>query len=85
MNDPSGENRYVEGLETLIAALDEVNARTWRAGAEQIAEWSRRGPPVEENGHFVPLLHPWAGFGFSVFHQLARTALRKRLPMLLDW
>lgn len=84
-DDPSGEPRYVEGLATLVAALDEINARTWRAGPELLAEWLRRGPAVERNGDLVPLLSPWAEFGFSVFEHLSRIALRERLPMLLDW
>jgi hypothetical protein len=86
MDAPLGdEPLFVGSVEALVAALDEINARTWRAGPEQIAEWSRRGPPIDENGDLVPLLRPWAEFGFSIFDQLARTALRERLPMLLDW
>lgn len=72
----------IGSVEHLIAVLDEINARTWGAGVEQIAEWSRRGPPDRENW---TMLHPWAEFGFAVFYLIASTALRERQPMLLDW
>jgi hypothetical protein len=63
----------------LLNELDELNRRTWAAGEDPISQWradgAEYGAPLETS----------ARFAFSVFHQLTRQAVQRRLPMMLDY
>jgi hypothetical protein len=63
----------------LVEELEKLNARTWKASEEQLADWMRAGSepraPLEQG----------AKFAFAVFLELARQATQNKLPMLLDY
>jgi hypothetical protein len=63
----------------LLVQLDDLNAATWRAGADDVERWRRegaeRGAPLEVGARFA-----WA-----LLRNLAGEAATHRLPMLLDY
>ncbi len=74
-----GDTVVVGSSIRLLAELRQLNARTWNASDEQIAEWR---PPGAELG--APL-EVSARLAFSVFYDLSQRSVSARLPMKLDY
>jgi hypothetical protein len=77
--DIDGRRVVVGSTTTLRRQLDELNAATWRADANTVAEWSRE-PPVDD----APL-ELCARYAFAVLLGLAQRAVEHKLPMKLDY
>lgn len=63
----------------LAGQLDDLNARTWRAGPDDLAAWSREGAGPADPPEIQ------ARFAFALVRRLARDSVGHRLPMLLDY
>lgn len=75
-----GGNPVMVGSSVALSRqLDDLNRRTWQAGADLLDKWafdgSEFGAPLEEG----------ARFAFALFSRLAKHAVEHRLPMLVDW
>lgn len=74
-----GDEVAVGSSIALQRELQELNARTWRAGDEQLAQWreqgAERGAPLETH----------ARLGFSILQELTRQSVLRKLPMKLDY
>jgi hypothetical protein len=79
MKDPSGTPLKAGSIELLWRGLEYLNEVNWGAGADDIAQWRSRG--LSETDSF----EIQAQFGFSVFHDLCKTARENRLPMKLHY
>lgn len=77
--DIDGRRVVVGSTTTLRRQLDELNAATWKADANTVAEWSREPPTAE-----APL-ELCARYAFAVLLDLARRAVEHKLPMKLDY
>jgi hypothetical protein len=77
--DIDGRRVVVGSTTTLRRQLDELNAATWKADANTVAEWSRE-PPVDD----APL-ELCARYAFAVLLGLAQQAVDHKLPMKLDY
>jgi hypothetical protein len=77
--DIDGRRVVVGSTTTLRRQLDDLNAATWKADANTVAEWSREPPAAE-----VPL-ELCARYAFAVLLDLARRAVEHKLPMKLDY
>lgn len=75
----TGVARQFGACSALVAQLDDLNARTWRATQAQLVEWRRDG------ADFGAPLEVAARFGFALMRDLAGRAAEHRLPMLLDY
>jgi hypothetical protein len=77
--DIDGRRVVVGSTTTLRRQLDELNAATWKADANTVAEWSLEPPAAE-----APL-ELCARYAFAVLLDLARRAVEHKLPMKLDY
>jgi hypothetical protein len=75
----TGDARRFGACGALVAQLDDLNARTWRAAPEDLIRWRR------DNADFGAPLEVAAQFAFAVVRDLAGKASENRLPMLLDY
>ena len=77
--DVDGRRVVVGSTATLRRQLEELNAATWKAGANVVAAWRRDAladnAPLEQN----------ARYAFSVLLDLAERSVELRLPMKLDY
>jgi hypothetical protein len=74
-----GELITVGSSERLLAELEELNRRTWDATDDTISQWRAAGADDDAS------LEMSGRFGFSVFYELAKESVRRRLPMKLDY
>jgi hypothetical protein len=63
----------------MLRELEELNARTWRADDDAVAQWRSEG------ADYGAQLETSAQLGFSVFYELARLSVQHKLPMKLDY
>ena len=63
----------------LLRELVQLNAHTWTAGPQQLAQWRSEGAE-----HGAPL-EVSARFAFSIFHELTTQSVERSLPMKLDY
>jgi hypothetical protein len=77
--DIDGRRVVVGSTTTLRRQLEALNAATWKADGDVVAEWSRQ-PLVGD----APL-ELCARYAFAVLLGLARQAVEHRLPMKLDY
>jgi hypothetical protein len=77
-NDALGVRRTFGANGSLLAELRQLNAQTFRASDEGLAEWARDAP---EGDAFEPAAH----FGLAVMLSLAATAVDRRQPLVLDY
>lgn len=75
--DDDEQIRY-GSVPALLEELEDLNARTWRAGADEIERWRVGGLDAEAT------LEARARFAYSVFLELATKADEFGLPMVLD-
>ena len=66
-------------MNTLLAQLDELNDRTWKADASQVHASRIAGAAPGST------LKTSAKFAFSLFLELAQAAAKHQLPMKLDY
>lgn len=76
---PSGGHAVIGSVPRLHAALEDLNGRTWKASATDIAAWRGAGGALD-----APL-EGSARFAFSIFHALSAFALRLQVPLKLDY
>ncbi|HEY4891573.1 MAG TPA: hypothetical protein VII10_07700 [Reyranella sp.] len=77
--DIDGRRVVVGSTTTLRRQLEGLNAATWKAEADAVAEWSRQ-PLLDD----APL-ELCARYAFAVLLDLARQAVEHKLPMKLDY
>ena len=77
--DVDGRRLVVGSTATLRRQLEDLNAATWKAGADIVAGWSRESLPED-----APL-EPSARYAFAVLLDLVQRAAEHRLPMKLDY
>jgi hypothetical protein len=77
--DIDGRRVVVGSTTTLRRQLEGLNAATWKADADAVAEWSRQ-PLLDD----APL-ELCARYAFAVLLDLARQAVEHKLPMKLDY
>jgi hypothetical protein len=77
--DVTGTWMSIGSSAALLGELELLNARTIRASDQDLDRFRTDGPP--EDDEFEPL----ARFGLSVFLGLAGEAVRRRLPLKLDY
>ena len=77
--DVDGRRVVVGSTATLRRQLEELNAVTWKAGAEIIAAWGRDAPA--DNA----ALEQSARYAYAVLLDLAERSVELRLPMKLDY
>jgi hypothetical protein len=77
--DAAGNERMFGNCGKLLAELDLLNSRTWKATPETADAWRREGC---EHGSSLEVA---ARFGWAVVHGLAGHAVAHRLPMILDY
>ncbi|HTD64035.1 MAG TPA: hypothetical protein VK732_04770 [Verrucomicrobiae bacterium] len=65
----------------LLAALTELNERTFMGSPEDLGRWRFEGPTSEKPRPFERT----ARFALAVFLQLAEKAVSERLPIILDY
>lgn len=75
----TGDARRFGSARALVAQLDDLNNRTWRATPDDLVRWQRDG------ADFGAPLEVAAQFGFAVVMDLAGKASEAQLPMLLDY
>jgi len=76
---PPGNQCVFGSTIVLLRQLDDLNARTWRAGASALEQWRDGGVESESSPDEK------ARFAFALFHGLAKVAVDRRLPMKLDY
>jgi hypothetical protein len=96
---PNGARYFIGSVDVLHEALEQINARTWRAGPTEIERWRHRGPlgksaisletPLLKTGPSVSAdglsyVEHMAQFGFATMFSLAEWAKSKRMPMIVD-
>lgn len=77
--DPAGKQRMFGSCNTLLAELNLLNQRTWKADTATRDRWRQEGL---EHGSS---LEAAARFGWSVMHSLATEAVQHQLPIILDY
>jgi hypothetical protein len=77
--DVDGRRVVVGSIMTLRRQLDELNAATWKAPAQSVADWRR-----EQLGENAPL-ELCARYAFAILLDLSSHAVEHRLPMKLDY
>lgn len=77
--EPSGGRLRICSIDSLLTAMNELNARAWNADRQQIVSWRWRG--LNDKGGF----EEQAQFGFAVAHIMASLAVRYWLPMKLHY
>jgi hypothetical protein len=77
---PNGRPTRFGSSPRLLAQLHELNGKTYRGGAQDLAEW-RASQPDGATGPFEPR----ARTGLAMMLELTRHAVREQLPMLLDY
>jgi len=77
----TGQRATYGSAPRLLAALTELNARTFKGSPEDIGRWRFEGPSDEKPR---PFRHT-ARFALAVFLQLTEKAVSERLPMILDY
>lgn len=75
----TGDERVFGSSQQLLRELDDLNAGSWRATRDELADWSREGKAREES------LEKGARFALSVFRALGERTVENRLIMLLDY
>ena len=75
--DVGGRRLMMGSVATLRRQLNDLNAATWKAAADEVEAWGRARP---EGGG----LEESARYAFALFCKLARLAEAERLPMKLD-
>jgi hypothetical protein len=76
----TGDSIRMGSSQTLLSALTDLHARTFRGGARDLSRWREEGP-----GPMGGPLEQAARFGLAVFLELAEKSVTYRLPMLLDY
>ena len=76
--DVDGRRLVMGATAMLRRQLEDLNAATWKAGADVVVRWAREPLPV--NAAFEQS----ARYGFAVLFDLAQRAVERRLPMKLD-
>jgi hypothetical protein len=77
-NDVAGVRRSFGSAPALLAELRQLNAQTYQATDETLAEWSRNAP---DGDAFLPA----ARFGLATMLRLAGEAVERRQPLVLDY
>jgi hypothetical protein len=77
--DVQGRRIVMGSAQALAGQLADLNAATWKVGAQEALSWSKR-PPLHE----APL-ELQARYAFAIMSELARRAVAHRLPMKLDY
>lgn len=77
--DVDGRRLVMGSTAMLRRQLEELNAATWKAGADSVAGWARESLPDDA------ALEQSARHAFAVLLELARRAVERRLPMKLDY
>lgn len=77
--DPAGNERMFGNCNKLLAELNLLNQRTWKADTATRDRWRHEGL---EHGSSLEMA---ARFGWSVMHSLATDAVQHQLPIILDY
>lgn len=77
--DAAGNERELGSTVQLLRDLDRLNAETWGADPDALAQWRQGfckvGDPIEVT----------AKAGFGIFRHLAHWAVQNHMPMILDY
>jgi len=76
---PSEEKVGLGSAPALLRQLDALNAKTWQATEETLAQWRKEGADAEAS------LEAGARSAFAVLHELARRATESRLMLRLNY
>ena len=77
---PAGNQVRIGSVFELARNLESLNERTFKGGAEDRKRWAAEMPNGEDVG-----FEPNAKTGLAIILELAETAARERLPMVLDY